>query len=481
MVLNDHSGIKQLFDIYKNNPELAEIRARFNTINTNADNACSDSLLDLYQQAIPVIEQELWTDNVQPLQLDYYQCMFRQLEQIYAASKQDERYSFIVIIPVADRPQHLDSCLHSLLSLCENFNYGGLENQTYNKVQVLIADDSKYEKNIHEHRQIAEKITQKGLHTVYFGQQEQVDQLQQLTEETREQLSHILGEIEFSAFYHKGASIMRNITYLKLNEMSRDLDHLLFYFIDSDQEFRVKSQSVQGEQDVYAINYFYHLDQIFSNNDISLLTGKVVGDPPVSPAVMAGNFLDDVTGFLQQMSEIDPQHSCQFHNSSRNNVDDASYHDMADLFGFKAVAESYMYHCTIEGKHNHNQCFNNFSEKLNRFFYGEHPTRKSFYQHENLKDTIRPARTVYTGNYIFKPQALAYFIPFATLRLRMAGPVLGRIIKSEIADRFVSANLPMLHKRTVEDIGQSEFRPGVNKKQSIIDLSEEFERQFYGE
>ena len=63
----------------------------------------------------------------------------------------------------------------------------------------------------------------------------------------------------------------------------------------------------------------------------------------------------------------------------------------------------------------------------------------------------------------------------------MAGPVLGRIIKAESNQRFVSANLPMLHNRTVEDIGVSEFRPGINSQQNSIDLSGEFERQFFGD
>ncbi|MDH5612474.1 MAG: hypothetical protein OEY66_08475, partial [Gammaproteobacteria bacterium] len=74
-----------------------------------------------------------------------------------------------------------------------------------------------------------------------------------------------------------------------------------------------------------------------------------------------------------------------------------------------------------------------------------------------------------------------YFISFATLKLRMAGPVLGRIIKAEIGDRFVSANLPMLHKRTTDQTGESEFRPGVNREHNRIDLSNEFERQFFGD
>ncbi|MDH3949244.1 MAG: hypothetical protein OEU74_09830, partial [Gammaproteobacteria bacterium] len=67
------------------------------------------------------------------------------------------------------------------------------------------------------------------------------------------------------------------------------------------------------------------------------------------------------------------------------------------------------------------------------------------------------------------------------LKLRMAGPVLGRIIKSESKDHFVSANLPMLHNRTVEDTGESEFRPGINSECNKIDLSGEFERQFFGD
>ena len=91
------------------------------------------------------------------------------------------------------------------------------------------------------------------------------------------------------------------------------------------------------------------------------------------------------------------------------------------------------------------------------------------------------ARTVYTGNYVIRPENLRYFIPFATLKLRMAGPVLGRILKMRLKHRFVSANLPMLHNRTVDSIGQSEYRAGVINTNQSIDLSNEFIRQFYGD
>ena len=122
-----------------------------------------------------------------------------------------------------------------------------------------------------------------------------------------------------------------------------------------------------------------------------------------------------------------------------------------------------------------------FASKLSRFFYGEHPTRKTYYQHEDMFSSIRPARIVYTGNYIFKPDILKYFIPFAPLKLRMAGPLLGRLLKHELQEKFVSANLPKLHKRTVRELGQSEFRPGISTDTARIDLSGEFERQFYGD
>jgi hypothetical protein len=194
---------------------------------------------------------------------------------------------------------------------------------------------------------------------------------------------------------------------------------------------------------------------------------------------MAGNFLDDVMAFLADMARSTPQAPCTFH-AARRPADDAAYHDMADMFGFKA-AEAFRYHCNLRGVHDHAACFGDFAARLARFFDGEHPTRRSVYQPAELLGTLTPARTIYTGNYVFTPDCLDYFIPFADLRLRMAGPTLGRIIKAELGAGFVSANLPMLHRRTVEGLGQSEFRPGIERAQTQIDLSGEFERQYFGD
>jgi hypothetical protein len=199
---------------------------------------------------------------------------------------------------------------------------------------------------------------------------------------------------------------------------------------------------------------------------------------------MAGNFLEDVIAFLQQMAASGGHAVCQNHQSDPHAQGEAAYHDMADLFGFRPASEAYRFLCPLEGEHGDADCFDHFAGRLASFFFGEHPTRVSYYQHASIARTVMPARTVYAGNYVFRPEALGYFIPFAALRLRMSGPTLGRLIKAEIGKRFVSANLPMLHKRTFGGSGQSEFRPGVSATDdaaATIDLCGEAERQFFGD
>jgi hypothetical protein len=58
---------------------------------------------------------------------------------------------------------------------------------------------------------------------------------------------------------------------------------------------------------------------------------------------------------------------------------------------------------------------------------------------------------------------------------------MGRLLKAVLGGRFVSANVPMLHKRTLAATGQSEFRPGVVSDRQNVDLCDEFERQFFGD
>ena len=434
------------------------------------------------QESITCIEKNFASRGIDQTLLTLYQALFRELEKLITAETDLHRHKFIITIPIADRPKHLERCLGSLLRLCNTYRYGEKRNNRFNKICVLIADDSKQKDNISKNKTITEYYNQQGIETLYFGQHEQLTLLRQLPHLIRTQLTGIIGSVDKNAFFHKGASITRNITYLKLHQLSQNtIEEMLFYFIDSDQEFQVSVSSSYGDELHYALNYFYYLDRIFTTTDIGVLTGKVVGDPPVSPAVMADNFLLDIADFLATISNSGPGEKCTFHDTDQQAGNNAAYHDMADLFGFEPSNRAFKYQCNISDNHDHSQCFMNFAQNLDNFFDGEHPTRKNHYDFiERLEDTA-PARTVYTGNYILKPEHLNYFIPFAPLKLRMAGPALGRLIKADIGTRFVTANLPMLHKRTVTETGQSEFRSGINRKEKQVDLSVEFERQFYGD
>lgn len=485
-------ALKALLDAFAETQALEILKNTLNEILLAESSQIDiEGLIKVYNDSLAVIVPKVFDSEINAAvidavviddnQLDLLHKAYQELEAAISLKGEDKRYKFIIVIPVADRPMHLQACLESLYELCEKFAYGGINEGNYQKLQVVVADDSKDESSIDQHKQIASDFNSKGIEVDYFGLKDQLFQVDNIPKKIKSKLSCVLGENKASSFYHKGASIMRNIVYLKLNEILKEDEKILFYFIDSDQEFKVKVNSAGQDKNLYLVNYLYELDKIFTQKDITMLTGKVVGDPPVSPAVMAGNFLDDVIAFLQQSSKLGPSSLCRFHSEDIQQASDASYHDMAELFGFKQKSESYEYHCALQGEHTNAKSFETFSNELNRFFYGEHPTRKMYYEYEDALQSVNSARTVYTGNYIFNPKGLKYFIPFATLKLRMAGPVLGRIIKSELGEKFVSANLPMLHKRTFEDTGVSEFRPGIEQSKQQLDLSGEFERQYFGD
>lgn len=438
------------------------------------------SLSELHKE-LELAETLVWNGDAKPEDINRYEQLSREMEGIIATREHDERHHIMLVIPVADRPQHLETCLESIFNLCESFCYGG-KARYYNKVSVLIAEDSSQQYCREKNKEISESFSQRGLQVTYFGLDEQKEALANLNTSKKITLEGIIGSDKRDCFYHKGASITRNITYLKLMQLQNNFNKVLFYFIDSDQKFKVNKITDNGEVVFYSINYFYHLDKIFTDNDIEVLTGKVVGDPPVSPSVMAANFLDDVCFFMAKLADFKLKDSCKFHgNRTKNEMSDAAYHDMADLFGFKLKADLFEYCCDIKGKHNNTDCLERFSSKLNQFFDGVHLTRKTYYQHKSIANSVVDARTIYTGNFAFTKQALRYFIPFAGLKLRMAGPTMGRLIKENMGDKFVSVNLPMLHERTVEKTGQSEFRPGIQHNENNISLQGEFERQYFGD
>ncbi|MBT4836790.1 MAG: hypothetical protein HON94_05540 [Methylococcales bacterium] len=393
----------------------------------------------------------------------------------------DSRFDFFLSIPIADRPEHLKNCLESIWQLCQLYQYGGKKEGFFSKVSVIIAEDSQFEKYIEEDIRLANEYRQKGLKVIHFGQQEQRELLAKIPAEYRSGLKSIIGEHSMKQFYHKGQAIMRNLSYLKLLEIANDKNKSLFYFVDSDQTFQVNVASSNGDKNIYALNYFYTINRLFTENNISLLTGKLVGDPPVSPSVMAVNFLQDVIAFLHQLADQPAEHECQFHQPLMTEGDHAAYHDMANLFGFENIQKVFNYRCELQHQHNHIDCMNTFFKRINCFFFGEHPTRKTHFKYIDSLLKLTPARTIYPGNYITTFEGMKYIIPFGDLRLRMSGPTAGRLIQAEIKEKFVSANVPMMHTRTLQSDFSAEFRPGVEKDDEIIDLSDEFERQFFGD
>lgn len=370
-------------------------------------------------------------------------------------------YRFIISIPVADRPPHLRRCLESVQQQLELHGYVG-------GITIVVAEDSRDPHCIEQHKALVAEFCGKGLDVVHFDLPEQYQVLQSIPEEQRQHLGRLLTTQPAERFYRKGQAANRNLSYLKMLELTQDRSRTLYYLVDSDQLFLPE------------IDYFQRINRIFQTTDTLMLTGKLVGDPPVSPAVMAANFLDDVTAFLHEIADYAPQGECSFHRDAPL-PGDAAYHDMAKMFGFEHKLEHFDYRCPLEGKHDHAACLDVFAERLQAFFFGEHLTRKTVYQDNGKPTELAPARTVYPGNYIVNFEGLKYIIPFGHLRLRMSGPTAGRLIQAEIDARFASANLPMLHRRTTED-ASDDFRPGVEQQQgAAIDISDEFERQFFGD
>ena len=434
--------------------------------------------LEVYDELLELAETLLWEGGVEGEALARLQALYREREHLLTLTGGDRRHRFVVVIPVADRPRQLEACLESLLELCRAFEYGGCRQGRYPAVRVVVADDSRDPEAVRRHGELAAHYDLQGLAVEHFHQEAQRALLDSLPEEPA--LEGALGSLRPADLGHKGPSRMRNLVYLHLARLAREEPRLLFLFLDSDEAFRVLRCGEEGAREVMAVNYFHHLDRIFSRHRPVVLTGKVVGDPPVAPAVMAGNFLEDVIAFLEAVGEGEAADPCRFHGALEG-VEGAAYHDMADLFGFAPAARPHPYRCRLEEPHDRLAVFADFARRLDRFFDGEHPTRITCYRHRPVSGSLQPARTVYTGNYVTNAEGLRHFIPFAHLKLRMAGPVLGRLLQAELGDRFLSANLPLLHRRTLEEAGAAEFRAGVERRHQAVDLAEEFERQFFGD
>jgi hypothetical protein len=437
--------------------------------------------------ALRFLEKEAADKGFKKDMLSLQRDLYLELEYILSFEHSDARHHFLVVIPVADRPIMLNNCLGSLIEQCRMFQYGGFTineqgTPVYNKVSAVIIDDSRDNENIQKIKDICAETVAAGIRTYYVGLDEQTELLRRVPSEYREQLRDLLGDIHKPVQPHKGASLSRNIAYLYLHLFLEEFrEKTLIYFLDSDEEFRVKIKHGSHIEDIHFINYFYWLDKLFERQDIEVVTGKVVGDPPVSPSVMINTFLEDIALFFETIAGAAPDEKCIFHDHRSHSASAAEYHDMVKLFGYNGASHPKKYSCSLPGDHSVKDCLEDFSKKALGFFYGLHPTRTQFYIHGDDFTGTENARTVYTGNYVFRTTGLCHFIPFANLKLRMAGPALGRILRKKLKRGFVSANLPLLHKRTLQADYSNEFRSGITADRNSIDLSLEFNRQFWGD
>ncbi len=464
-------------------PDLTPCLKQLNSLSEQPADTSLKALQSIYEAVYPVLEKALWleqTDRFNEL-LDIYQQLFREYESLLQQTGNVRQYHFILSIPIADRPGHLRTCLESIYQLCVRYAYGGNKNGQYHKIAVIVIEDSKDQQCIELDMALAREYTQKGLTVHHYGQQEQYLLMLKIPAELRKSVRSIIGTPSATDFYHKGQAVARNLGYLKALDITADKNNTLFFFVDSDQLFLTNMPTLDGDRNDSGLNYFYYINRIFNNNNIAMLTGKLVGDPPVSPSVMTVNFLDDMIAFFKQLAEKQAHSACSFHPVKKIKPADAAYHDMAQLFGFKNIQSSYDYCCYIKGAHDHTECLKTFAQRINYFFFGEHLTRKTYFSYQSPLTKLSPARTIYPGNYIVTFEGMKYIIPFGTLRLRMSGPTAGRLIQSEIGERFATSGLPMLHSRTLQSEFADEFRPGVDNTNDNIDITDEFERQFFGD
>ena len=341
-------------------PALTDVARKLRSIALTAEASVEtselDTLIKLYEHCYPLLEKAMWCSAAEfDALLDCYQCLFleqdgiiREREKVEEAQDKksaDDRYHFILSIPVADRPAHLQACLESILQLCNKFGYGGNAPGYFDSIKIIVAEDSREEHSIRRHIDLVDKYRHKGLQVFHFGQAEQYELLQTLPLHAREQLGNLLTTQTKDKFYLKGQAANRNLSYLKCLQLTEDKDKTLYYLVDSDQSFCVNRRTESGEESVYALNYFHYIDKIFRTTDTTVLTGKLVGDPPVSPAVMAANFLDDVTAFFTSLAVTQSDDDCQFHQLPAQQPGDAAYHDMAGLFGFENKSVTFTYRC----------------------------------------------------------------------------------------------------------------------------------------
>ena len=131
MVSTNHQILKHFFDAYSSNPALHLLKDQLEKkTSTHSTPDGIDDIVKIYESSIRIIGKDIWSAGPDEALINMYQSLFQELEDLIALKDTDNRHKFVIVIPVADRPRHLQSCLQSLLTLCQSFHYGGYCNQT---------------------------------------------------------------------------------------------------------------------------------------------------------------------------------------------------------------------------------------------------------------------------------------------------------------------------------------------------------------
>src|SRR5512135_1219783 len=145
-------------------PGLANLGEQLQSLSPAAEPSTLDALIDLYERCYPLLEKAMWSSGSDfATLLACYQALFREQEALIQRRGCDDRHHFILSIPVADRPPHLRACLESIYRVCTLFNYGGNVSGVWDKIKVIVAEDSRDENNIRRNIDLVEEYRQKGL------------------------------------------------------------------------------------------------------------------------------------------------------------------------------------------------------------------------------------------------------------------------------------------------------------------------------
>lgn len=153
------------------------------------------ALLAAYDALYPQIEARMWAADDAGFAhwLATYQALAREQQALIAAHGGRKLRRFVLGIPVADRPAHLQNCLESILQQCRLYGYGGQSaDGRWAAFTVVVAEDSRTPAAVAAHRALVAAYREQGLDVVHFDLPEQYALLQSIPAAERVALGRLL-------------------------------------------------------------------------------------------------------------------------------------------------------------------------------------------------------------------------------------------------------------------------------------------------